>query len=122
MGELGGVSKCSCSLATVQSDVDEGGRGQTAALGKQLFYGLARSSARDRTHLILLKHLILLQRLHRVDLASVDFLDQSNLSKRPFSNHFDCTEIRESNPRSSQSEEAEFLSGDPGLRPRWDSL
>lgn len=58
-----------------------------------------------KTHLVLLEHFILFQRLHGVYLARIGLLDQSDFSKRALSNDLDGTEIVQSNPCPSQPEE-----------------
>ena len=73
-------------------------------------------------HLIFLQHFILLQRLHRVNLACVGFLDESDLSpqlvfiqnwilhetylsKCALANDFDCSEVIQAQARPSQPQE-----------------
>ena len=58
------------------------------------------------THLILFKHLIFAQRFHSVDLPRVDFLNQSNFTKSTFPDDFNCTEIFETDTRSTKAEKA----------------
>lgn len=54
-------------------------------------------------HLILLEHLTLQQRLHRVNLSRVDFLTQTNLSKGTFTDDFDRTKVFEADLGSTEA-------------------
>ena len=60
-------------------------------------------------HLLLLHHVALPEDLHGVHVASVDLLNQSDLSKRSFPNHFDRGEIINPQSGSLQSQELRLL-------------
>ena len=77
--------------------------------------GARRGAGRERgTHLVLLEHLGLFERLHGVDLARVDLLDEAHLAERALADDLYGAEVVEAEAGASQAEEARLGAAELG--------
>lgn len=70
------------------------------------------ASTTASTHLILLEHLALPERFHRIDLARIDLLHESHLSERALSDDLYRSKVIQAQSRTSQTQEATLASSE----------
>ena len=98
-----------------RADERRGGGHKVRLMLRILYAG--KRGGNEWTNLVFLQHLFLLQRLHRVDSASIHLLYHANLTKRALADDFDGPEVAQPHLRPLQPQEGSLLLAQPDQLP-----